>query len=59
MEQEPKKRGRRLMDPASKRRSYTISLSPAEIVAIEAKAAAEASSPSAYVIKKLKLDKPA
>lgn len=55
MDNEPKKKGRRPIDPATKKRTYSLSLSPNEIESLEAKCASEGLGPSAFVIKKLKL----
>jgi hypothetical protein len=55
MSETPKKRGPKPKDPATKKQSYTLSLTPVQIASLEAKAAADNVKASEFVIKKLKL----
>ncbi len=58
MQEESKKRGRKPMADADKKRSYTLSLSPAEITELERQAAAGKETVSRWVVAKMRLDKP-
>jgi len=55
MSETPKKRGPRPKDPAIKKQSYSLSLTPSQIANLEAKAEAEKVNTSEFIIKKLRL----
>lgn len=58
MSETPKKRGPRPRDPADVKRSYSLSLTPNESKNLEEQADANNETPSALIIRKLRLDKP-
>lgn len=57
MNEEPKQRGRKPIPDTQKKRSYTLSLSPAEITELEAQAARAGETVSRWVVAKMRLDK--
>ena len=58
MPDEPKQRGRKPIPETQKKRSYTLSLSPAEISELERQATAGGETTSRWVVARLRLDKP-
>jgi hypothetical protein len=57
MQDEPKQRGRKPIPEEQKKRSYTLSLTPAESAELEQQAGKAGKNPSQFVVTKLRLDK--